>query len=83
MTSLGFRCKDPYVAEYHERIFGAVFREALEQAGVIAPELASLMVKEAWRQEHYDYEIDAHGRRSPVYVDGIPKLLVPEIVVGP
>jgi hypothetical protein len=93
MITVEFVCeKDPLLAEHYQQRFGEEFVRELspqilddmrrghhDQNSIFTRR----MLEEARTQEHYDFVIDARGQRAPIYCDGIPKLLIPELKVNP
>jgi hypothetical protein len=87
---LQFTCKDPVLSTYYERKFGEHFAATaqlwpqlseIERVGIKAGwDLA--MLREARRQEHYDYITDTneHGQKIHVLLEP-KKLLIPQIEV--
>lgn len=78
-------CKDPLCAKLIEDKYGDTFRAWFRRGtfddDVILKRCQDVMLKEAKRQEWYDYDI-LEGRRRVAYKDGKPVFLAPTIEVS-
>lgn len=78
--------KDPQLAEYYTARFGTLFTaDAQDADGHVTGELIAKwnaqMLAEADYQEHYDFTVDADGRRQPIPGPNGPALLIPTVEV--
>lgn len=88
MSYLVFESKDSAIAKHYEVNFGDQFTREMREVQTANQQAEMLrrwnetMIREANRQEHYDYT-EVNGVREVIYVDGIPKLLIPEVRIVP
>lgn len=89
MSYLSFESKDMAIMRHYERTFGEAFTAEMLEAKTPEDVRECLrswnerMLAEANKQQHYDYTVDDQGKRHLIYVDGIPKLLIPEVRIVP
>jgi hypothetical protein len=87
MATVEIRCTDELIAKHCQQALGEEFQRWYDRAkSVGGREMArnkmhARLRREAAIQEWYAYDIDAEGNRKPMFADGVPVLLIPEVVI--